>query len=92
MSLRFFYRRRITPWATVNMSKSGPSLSVGVPGAHVTFGRRLRTTFGLPGTGIYYTESYPYQSLGCGRAIVRFLVTTAVVGFLLFLALAALMW
>jgi hypothetical protein len=63
MPLRFFYRKRITPWASVNMTKNGPSLSVGVPGAHVTFGRRLRGTIGIPGTGVYYTESVPLQFL-----------------------------
>lgn len=42
---------------SVNFSRSGPSLSVGVRGAHVTVGRRgVTRTVGLPGTGIYYTS------------------------------------
>ena len=37
--------------------RSGPSLSVGVRGAHVTLGRRAVTkTVGLPGTGLFYTS------------------------------------
>jgi hypothetical protein len=41
----------------VNLSRSGPSLSVGVRGAHVTFGRAgVTKTVGLPGTGIFYTS------------------------------------
>jgi len=57
MSYRFFRRLRIAPGLTVNLSKSGPSLSVGGRGGHVTFGgsRGQRTTVGLPGTGLYWT-------------------------------------
>ena len=41
----------------MNLSKSGPSLSVGMRGAHVTVGRRgVTRTVGLPGTGVYYTS------------------------------------
>jgi hypothetical protein len=41
----------------MNLSKSGPSFSVGVRGAHVTMGRRgVRKTVGIPGTGIFYTS------------------------------------
>jgi hypothetical protein len=65
------------------MSKSGPSLSVGIPGAHLTFGRRLRKTLGIPGTGIYYTDTVSYQSLSPGRVLLRgiiaFLVTLALI-------------
>jgi hypothetical protein len=51
MSYRFFRRLRIAPGLTVNLSKSGPSLSVGARGGHVTLGgsRGRRTTIGLAG-------------------------------------------
>lgn len=88
MPLRFLYRKRITPWATVNMTKSGPSLSVGVPGAHVALGRRLRGTIGIPGTGVYYTESTPYSSLSLGRATLRFIIAF-IATLLLIVAVAA---
>jgi Protein of unknown function (DUF4236)/Bacterial Ig-like domain len=39
---------------SANLSKSGPSLSVGVRGAHVTVGRTgVRRTVGLPGSGSF---------------------------------------
>ena len=58
VSYRLFRRLRIAPGLTVNLSKSGPSLSMGGRGAHVTIGgaRGQRTTVGLPGTGLYWTS------------------------------------
>lgn len=83
MPLRFFYRKRITPWTTINMSKNGPSLSIGISGAHLTFGRRLRGTLGIPGTGVSYTKSVSYSSLSLGqvalRTLVAFIVTLALI-------------
>jgi hypothetical protein len=56
-SFRFYRRARIFPGLSVNLSKSGPSLTLGVRGAHMTFGPRgVRRTVGIPGTGIYYTS------------------------------------
>jgi hypothetical protein len=53
--LRFYRRVHVLPGVSVNVSKSGPSLSLGVRGAHVTFGRNgVTRTVGIPGTGIYY--------------------------------------
>jgi Protein of unknown function (DUF4236) len=55
----FRFRRsiRILPGVRVNLSKSGVSTSVGVRGAQVTFGHdQVRTTVGLPGTGLSYTD------------------------------------
>lgn len=68
MSYRFFRRLRVAPGLTVNLSKSGPSLSVGTRGAHVTFGgsRGRRTTIGLPGTGLYWTTVQRQASPGPG--------------------------
>ncbi len=70
MSYRFFRRLRIAPGLTVNLSKSGPSLSVGTRGAHVTFGgsRGRRTTVGLPGTGLYWTTVQRQAPPGRGSA------------------------
>jgi hypothetical protein len=56
-SFRFFRRSQILPGVRLNVSKSGPSLSLGVRGAHVTVGRRgVTRTVGVPGTGIFYTS------------------------------------
>jgi hypothetical protein len=56
-SFRFFRRSQILPGVRLNVSKSGPSLSLGVRGAHMTVGRRgVTRTVGVPGTGIFYTS------------------------------------
>jgi hypothetical protein len=56
-SLRFFRRKQLLPGVRLNLSRSGPSLSFGVRGAHVTVGRRgVTRTVGIPGTGIFYTS------------------------------------
>jgi len=55
-SLRFWRRFKIFPGVTLNISKSGLSLSFGTRGAKVTAGRkRKRATIGIPGTGLSYT-------------------------------------
>jgi Protein of unknown function (DUF4236) len=57
MGFRFYRRLRIAPGLSVNFSRSGPSLSVGVRDAHVTVGRRgVTKTIGLPGTGMFFTS------------------------------------
>lgn len=62
-NFRFYRRLRIFPGLSVNLSKSGPSLTVGVRGAHLTMGPRgVRLTIGIPGTGIYYTSHTGYHS------------------------------
>lgn len=56
MGLRFFKRTKLFPGVTLNMSKSGPSLSFGPRGLKHTIGPRgSRTTVGVPGTGLSYT-------------------------------------
>lgn len=46
----------------INLSKSGPSFSFGRPGAHITVGKRSVTkTVGLPGTGVYHTDTTPWN-------------------------------
>ena len=57
MSFRFWRRVRIIPGLRVNLSKTGPSLSIGGRGAWFTIGPRgRRVTVGLPGTGLFWTE------------------------------------
>ena len=66
---RLFRRVRIAPGVRINLSRSGPSLSLGPRGFTRTFGPRgTRTTVGIPGTGVYYTK---LQSNGRGSAIRR---------------------
>jgi len=57
MGLRFWKRIRILPGITLNISKSGISISFGTRGLRYTIGKnRRQTTIGIPGTGIYYTK------------------------------------
>jgi tetratricopeptide (TPR) repeat protein len=56
MGIRFRKSIKIAPGLRINLSKSGPSLSVGRPGATFNIGPKgTRTTVGAPGTGISYT-------------------------------------
>jgi hypothetical protein len=61
----FRFRRSFGPrWLKLNVSKTGLSVSSGVPGFHVNqdlSGRRkkpTRVTVGLPGTGLSYYENF----------------------------------
>jgi len=62
-NFRFYRRLRIFPGLSINLSKSGPSVTVGVRGAHMTMGPTgIRRTVGIPGTGIYYTSHRGYRT------------------------------
>jgi len=66
MGLRFTRRVSLFPGLRVNFSKSGASLSVGHKGAWYTVGPRgRRVTLGLPGTGLYWTETVPPAVASC---------------------------
>jgi hypothetical protein len=64
----FRFRRRIKlfPGLWLNASKSGLSASVGGPGATLNIGGKggPRTTVGIPGTGVSYTEPLSPPSEG----------------------------
>jgi hypothetical protein len=57
----FRFRRsiRILPGVRLNLGKRSASVSLGVRGAHVTLGgpQGTRTTVGIPGTGLSYTDT-----------------------------------
>ncbi|MBC6437349.1 MAG: DUF4236 domain-containing protein [Rhodobacteraceae bacterium] len=56
MPFRFFTRKTLFPGVTLNLSRSGPSISFCPRGLRHTIGPRgRRTTVGLPGTGLHYT-------------------------------------
>jgi hypothetical protein len=55
---RFWRRVKVAPGVTLNLSRSGGSLSFGPRGAKFTAGARgARTTVGVPGTGLFYTST-----------------------------------
>lgn len=52
---RFHRSLRLFPGLRLNLSKTGPSLSLGVRGATLNLGRKFTwTTLSLPGTGLSY--------------------------------------
>ncbi|NOZ86954.1 MAG: DUF4236 domain-containing protein [Deltaproteobacteria bacterium] len=68
MSFRFFKRIKLAPGITLNLSKSGGSLSFGPRGAKFTIGPRgQRTTFGIPGTGLFYTTNVSTKGKNASR-------------------------
>jgi len=68
MSFRFWRRIRIAPGVTLNLSKTGGSLSFGVRGAHFTVGPHgKRVTAGIPGTGLFYTNTLSGSKHGGGK-------------------------
>lgn len=59
MGFRFSKSIRILPGVRINLSKTGASLSVGGKGASVNASRRgIRTTAGLPGTGMSWSKLF----------------------------------
>ena len=62
-NFRFYRRVRLFPGLSLNFSKSGPSVTVGMRGAHLTLGRRgVTRTISIPGSGIYYTSRTGYHT------------------------------
>jgi hypothetical protein len=61
----FRFRRsiRLAPGVRINLSRSGPSVSFGARGFHYTVGPKgTRTTVGLPGTGLSWTQYNRYRT------------------------------
>lgn len=59
MAMRFRKSFKIAPGVKLNINKKSASISMGVKGARKTFSTtgRSTTTIGIPGTGLYYTDS-----------------------------------
>ena len=81
MPFRFQRRIRILPGLRINVSNSGVSESIGRRGAWFTLGPRgTRTTVGLPGTGLSYTEQSKSRVGGIAAfGVILALVVLAVV-------------
>jgi len=65
MGFRFRKSIKVFPGVRFNLSKSGVSASVGVPGltTNIKPGRRSRTTVGVPGSGVSYTVTHDDSGL-----------------------------
>ena len=59
MGLRFRKSISLFPGVRLNFSKSGMSVSSGVPGFRKTINTKgqVTTTVGIPGTGLYYVDT-----------------------------------
>ncbi len=65
MGFRFRKSIGLIPGVKLNLSKSGPSVSVGGKGLTYNIGRKgSRTTIGLPGTGLSYSSYRPHGRKG----------------------------
>ncbi len=84
MGLQFRRRVRLLPGVSANFGLRGlTGISVGAPGAHLTFGKRIRGTVGIPGSGLYYTESHSYRAATLVRAVRNFFVIVALLATLI---------
>lgn len=69
MGLRFRRSIRIAPGIRMNFGLKSLSISARVRGLKYTTGTRgRRITVGLPGSGLYWTNSLPRSGLGLGIA------------------------
>jgi hypothetical protein len=74
VGFRFQKRISLGPFARINLSKSGASLSVGERGAHLTLGKTPRVTVGLPGSGLSYTQTLPRGRSRSAGGVLAFVV------------------
>lgn len=61
---------KIAPGLRINLSKSGASVSVGKAGATVNVSKRgVKSTVGLPGTGLSHTQNLSANKTDDGKAV-----------------------
>ena len=69
---RFHKSLGILPGLRVNLSKSGPSLSVGPVGLRLNVGPQgIRTTAGLPGSGLSVINRKSWRSMSASQSAVE---------------------
>ena len=62
MGFRFHKSLKLLPGIRLNVSKTGPSISLGGKGLTYNIGRKgTKTTVGLPGSGMSYSSYSSYQ-------------------------------
>lgn len=84
MPFRFRKSIKLFPGVRINLSKSGVSTSLGVPGATVNVkpGRKSKATVGIPGSGISYSapiDDTATSARSSGLGVVGWLCIAAVV-------------
>lgn len=84
MGFRFQKRIRILPGVHINLSKTGISTSVGGKGLTVNLrGDKVKTTVGLPGTGMSYSETSSVGGGSSGGVVLLIIAVVLVVWFLI---------
>lgn len=79
MGTRFRKRIKIAPGVHLNISKTGISTSLGPRGATVNVrGQRVRSSVGIPGSGLSYTEETTGSAL---PAIIKIALILLVIGY-----------
>ena len=87
MAWRLYRRVRLIPGLRGNLSRSGPSLSIGHRGAWYTVGPRgRRVNLGLPGTDIFYTEHIPPAAPIHGGHRAAFAIVIVAIALIIMLA------
>ena len=87
MGLRFRKSFRLMPGLRVNLSKSGPSLTVGGRGITTNYSKRgARSTIGVPGTGVSYSTKHSNRP----GAVMQFFKWGALLIFLVWVVAATL--
>lgn len=97
MGWRFRKSIKILPGVKLNINKKSTSFTFGTKGCHYTInseGKRTASA-GIPGTGLYYTESSTKQKhknrkdnlnstkpIGCGTIVLYFIICIVFIGFL----------
>jgi hypothetical protein len=62
MAFRLYKSIRILPGVRINLSRTGPSVSIGGRGASVNASRRgIRTTAGIPGSGFSWSKLFGFR-------------------------------
>jgi hypothetical protein len=84
MGLRFHKSLKLIPGVRLNLSKGMPSVSVGGKGLTFNIGKKgAKTTVGLPGTGLSYSETTSYKNGSKGKVSA---IVLLIIGALLALA------
>ena len=79
MGFRFQKRIRILPGYRLNISKTGVSTSFGGKGLTVNLrDGKTKTTVGIPGAGLSYSETSSANSSGAGPAIVLIVIAVVI--------------
>lgn len=69
MGLRFQRSIKILPGVRINVGKKGSSISIGGRGAHIMVNKKgVRSTVGIPGTGLSYTDYKPFDQSKSNRS------------------------